>query len=113
MNSLLVRSSSSLIRSALKSHASLRTLTTYSTRILANSKLTHNEKTQIHKKYSLASQLNISRFYSSEKFTPSQIEEKVLEIIKNFDRVKENPAKPQVKKRKQFITEFFLLKYSK
>ena len=30
------------------------------------------------------------------KFSKAQIEEKVLEILKNFDRVKENPAKPQV-----------------
>ena len=37
------------------------------------------------------------RFYSSDvNFTADQIEEKVLEILKNFDRVKENPAKPTV-----------------
>ena len=43
--------------------------------------------------------LNIlnKRFYATEsKFTKAQVEEKVLDILKNFDRVKENPAKPQV-----------------
>jgi hypothetical protein len=40
----------------------------------------------------------VKRFYSSgEKLQKNQIEEKVLEILRNFDRVKENPAKPKVK----------------
>lgn len=40
---------------------------------------------------------NTIRAYSSEeKLSKSQIEEKVLELLRNFDRVKENPAKPQV-----------------
>lgn len=38
-----------------------------------------------------------TRAYAShEKLDKSQVEEKVLDIIRNFDRVKENPAKPQV-----------------
>jgi hypothetical protein len=38
------------------------------------------------------------RPYSSEggELTKNQIEEKVLQILSNFDRIKENPAKPQV-----------------
>ena len=31
------------------------------------------------------------------KLSKAQIEEKVIDILKNFDRVKENPAKPQVR----------------
>ena len=38
-----------------------------------------------------------TKFYSSQvKFTPEQVESKVMEILKNFDRVRENPAKPVV-----------------
>lgn len=37
------------------------------------------------------------KFYSSDvKFTAEQVESKVLEILKNFDRIRENPAKPAV-----------------
>lgn len=41
------------------------------------------------------------RSYSSQKetLTVAQIEKKVLDIIKNFDRVKENPNKPEVNMR--------------
>ena len=37
---------------------------------------------------------SVSRSYASQ--SQAQIEDKVLEILRNFDRVKENPAKPQV-----------------
>ena len=37
-----------------------------------------------------------STISGEEKLNKSQIEEKVLEIVRNFDRVKENPAKPKV-----------------
>jgi hypothetical protein len=40
------------------------------------------------------------RFYSAttsdNKLNKSQIEEKVLDILRNFDRIKENPNKPSV-----------------
>lgn len=37
------------------------------------------------------------RMYSSDaKLNKTQVEERVLDILKNFDRVKENPAKPEV-----------------
>ena len=40
------------------------------------------------------------RFYAADaaasKLTKQQVEERVLTILRNFDRVKENPAKPQV-----------------
>ena len=35
--------------------------------------------------------------YATDKLHKDQIEDKVLEILRNFDRVKENPAKPKVK----------------
>ena len=40
----------------------------------------------------------INRSYASEagQQSQAQIEDKVLDILRNFDRVKENPAKPQV-----------------
>ncbi len=42
-------------------------------------------------------QLNFKRFYSADKSVKeSEVEEKVLNIFKNFDRIKENPAKPAV-----------------
>lgn len=54
-----------------------------------------NENNKILK---INTQSLIKRFYASEeKFSKSQVEEKVLDLLKNFDRVKENPAKPQVK----------------
>jgi hypothetical protein len=39
-----------------------------------------------------------ARFYSTggDQLSKNQIEEKVLQILSNFDRIKENPAKPQV-----------------
>ncbi len=38
------------------------------------------------------------RFYASDvKFTADQVEGKIMEILSNFDRVKENPAKPAVR----------------
>ena len=42
-------------------------------------------------------ELNLKRFYSADA-SAKQIdtEEKVLNIFKNFDRIKENPAKPVV-----------------
>ena len=37
------------------------------------------------------------RMYSSEqKLSQAQVEEKVLNLFENFDRIKENPAKPKV-----------------
>lgn len=37
------------------------------------------------------------RMYSSEqKLTQSDVEQKVLSLFENFDRIKENPAKPKV-----------------
>ena len=33
---------------------------------------------------------------SSEKPTRSQLEQKVLELLRHFDRIKENPSKPDV-----------------
>lgn len=44
------------------------------------------------------------RFYSDGvKLTQNQIEEKVMNILNNFDRIRENPSKPKV---------HFLLKYN-
>jgi hypothetical protein len=41
--------------------------------------------------------VQLTRCYASgEKLEKGQIEEKVLDILQNFDRVKENPAKPKV-----------------
>lgn len=38
-----------------------------------------------------------SRHYASEgKLDKAKIEEKVLEVLRNFDRIKENPDKPKV-----------------
>lgn len=37
------------------------------------------------------------RSLSDQKLEKNQIDEKILDIIRNFDRVKENPANPQVK----------------
>ena len=38
-----------------------------------------------------------NRFYATEaKYSQAQLEEKVLDILKNFDRIKENPNKLQV-----------------
>jgi len=42
-------------------------------------------------------QTSFVRCYASDsKLNKEQVEEKVLDILRNFDRVKENPAKPQV-----------------
>ena len=42
--------------------------------------------------------LNQNRFYASaDKEKQAEIEDKVLTIFRNFDRIKESPAKPQVK----------------
>ncbi len=45
-------------------------------------------KNNLISKYSTAS--------DDEKLSRPQIEQKVLDILRNFDRVKENPAKPNV-----------------
>ena len=40
---------------------------------------------------------NKVRYYSAEgKYTKDQIEKKVLDVLTNFDRIRENPAKPIV-----------------
>ena len=100
MNSILARAGSSLAKNAFRCPNSIRALSTFNTKILVSS-LSKNDHISNISKYTLDStKTSISmskRFYSSEKFTSSQIEEKVLEIIKNFDRVKENPAKPEVR----------------
>lgn len=52
----------------------------------------------------------IRSFSDQVKLDKSQIEEKILEIIKNFDRVKENPANPQVNlftQTKKFVSDFY------
>lgn len=44
--------------------------------------------------------VNSKRFYSAEQSSKqAEVEEKVLNIFKNFDRIKENPAKPTVSKK--------------
>ena len=100
MNSLLiVRVSQNLTKCATKNPFSARALSTVGTRIFTNN-LANNARSKPLAKYVTASIprcYTSKRFSSSEKFTPNQVEAKVLEIIKNFDRVKENPAKPQVK----------------
>jgi hypothetical protein len=37
-----------------------------------------------------------NNYASQEKPTKSQLEERVLDLLRHFDRVKENPAKPEV-----------------
>ena len=101
MNSILTRTGSKLAKNVIKSPISVRALSTFNTRILVSS-LAKHENAKTLNKYTLDltktyGNNTIKRFYSSEKFTPSQIQEKVLEIIKNFDRVKENPNKPEVR----------------
>jgi hypothetical protein len=100
MNSILARAGSSLVKNAFRCPNSIRALSTLNTRILVNSLSKNDHISNISKCTLDSSKASISmsrRFYSSEKFTSSQIEEKVLEIIRNFDRVKENPAKPEVR----------------
>lgn len=44
-----------------------------------------------------SSNKSLVRYYSSDnKLNKTQIEERVLDILKNFDRIKENPNKPTV-----------------
>lgn len=46
---------------------------------------------------SINKQTSFVRCYASDsKLNKEQVEEKVLDILRNFDRVKENPSKPQV-----------------
>ena len=100
MNSVLTRAGSTLAKKAFKSQIPLRAFSTFNARLLDNS-VARIERIKTIRKLNFESTKTlistINRFYSSEKFTPAQIEEKVLEIIKNFDRVKENPAKPEVR----------------
>jgi hypothetical protein len=113
MNSILARAGSSLAKNAIRCPISIRALSTFNTKILVNL-LSKNDHISNISKYTLdSSKTSISmskRFYSSEKFTLSQIQEKVLEIIKNFDRVKENPAKPEVR---QYFVENYKLNFIK
>ncbi len=56
----------------------------------------------------LNKQTSFVRCYASDSnLNKEQIEEKVLDILRNFDRVKENPSKPQVIRDFGFVLIFF------
>lgn len=80
--------STSRLMSRLLVATSTRTL---STQLVRSNLVIHQQSA------ALVNILNAKRFYAAEaKFNKQQIEDKVLSILRNFDRVKENPAKPQV-----------------
>ena len=96
MNTVIYRATSALTKHAFRSTFSTRALSTLSTRALTSGLTCRVNTTNTHLAQAPKINLNNIRWYSSDKFTPAQIEDKVLDIIKNFDRIKENPAKPQV-----------------
>ena len=96
MNATVFRTTSLLARNAIKSSLSVRAFSSIGTRILASNLTCQINKNKDFLALTPKLCLNATRLYSSEKFTPTQIEEKVLDIIKNFDRIKENPAKLEV-----------------
>lgn len=71
----------------------------YSSISLLNNKLfkqnTECDAWNFNKKILIQNQ-QIKRFYSTDKLNQQQVEEKVLNIFNNFDRIKENPAKVKV-----------------
>ena len=93
MASNLVRVVPGLALSTLRS-VSIRKLSNVATRITLNGLNKYNNNKEF-KSIKLINDFN-KRFYATEKFTPAQIQEKVVEILTSFDRVKENPAKPTV-----------------
>ncbi len=85
----LIRMSSRLARTLVCS-----SLSKISTQMTVNRLLLPSSTVNVHMK----SFNFINRSYASNagQHTQAQIEEKVLEILRGFDRVKENPSKPQV-----------------
>lgn len=101
---------SNLVRSASKL-ALNRVLFNFTRKLSNDSPMLIKTKSIVRPEYS-TSQLTFlnKRFYSSEvKFTPAQVEEKIMDILTNFDRVKENPAKPNVNIQKYFENILILL----
>ena len=94
MSVSLIRNASKLTLNAVRS-TGLRSLSSKASMISLNAKFNAGSIAPVFNTQSLTG-LN-KRFYSSDvKFTPEQIEAKILEVLKNFDRIKENPAKPEV-----------------
>lgn len=100
MSASLIRNATKLTLNALRSNG-LRSISSKASMINMNVKLNTGLVAPIFNANQLTA-LN-KRFYSSDvKFSPEQIEAKVLEVLKNFDRIKENPAKPEVIRHNEF-----------
>lgn len=91
MASNLVRVMPGLALNTLRA-VSIRKLSNIATRVTLASL---NRQNKEFKSIKLINDLS-KRCYATEKFTQAQVQEKVMDILANFDRVKENPAKPTV-----------------
>ena len=91
MASNLVRVVPGLVLNTLRA-VSIRKLSHIATRVTFASL---NRQNKEFKSIKLINDLS-KRCYATEKFTHAQVQEKVMDILANFDRVKENPAKPTV-----------------
>ena len=92
MSASIVRSASRLALTSFRFNA-VRSLTTAVRAPIVKLNLASNSPASFFNH-----ELN-KRFYSSDvKFTADQVEGKIIEILSNFDRIKENPSHPKVRR---------------